>query len=415
MTRKKLLTTTMNKWIFKGFALAACGLSATAAFGQKGKVHSAQVEISRGDAESVLEAKGYIDDATAHETTAGWSFTWLTRAMVYSRIVEHKNNPLVSGISKGAGYVSAYSMVRFWNSSEIKKADIETATMESRNSFGVAFNEAEEVIGEKLYDSGVHYYQLMLFLHGKMDTADANALERQGISKKYLVERMATVASRSNDPAVKIEALNQLVDRGSTSPVVYEALSRAYLEKGDTAMAEQVVRKGLKAAPGDNAMFQLLINHYVGIGRVDLLFEDVNKQIEQNPTSRLYYTRGYLNESRSDYDKAVADYRKAVELDEFNYDANYNLGVALLKFESKKLYDKKMGASGTAKAEIDKQLKELFREAKKYLELASENKDYTVDDQINIYKALKTAALELGDSEGAAMHEEKIKALESVK
>jgi tetratricopeptide (TPR) repeat protein len=256
---------------------------------------------------------------------------------------------------------------------------------------------------------------LLMFLHRQLDTADINDLEtRAGISEKYLTDRIATIATFCENRQIKMEVLTELMDKGSKSPMVYEALSKAYMEAGDTAMAEKIVRKALEAAPGDNAMFQLLVNYYVTIDRVDLLFDDVNKQIETSPTSKLYYTRGYLYERRENYDNAMADYREAIALDEFNYDAQYNLGVALLKYESRKLYDKKVNATAAAKVEIDQKLRAVFTEARNHLEMAAENKAYSVDDQINIFKALKTAALELDDKEGAESYQSKITALEAV-
>lgn len=391
-------------------------LSSAFAYGQKTKITSAELLLSRGEAESVLEAKQYVDEAMVHETTKNWNRMWLVRAMVYTRVVEYKANPLLSGLSDGAGFKSAYAMKQFWLSEEKKRSgDVETARFETRNSFGVGFNEAEEKVNEKLFDSAIRYYQIMLFLHGKMDTADVNDLHiKAGINNKYLTERLAMLATYSTNLKIKTEVLTQLMDQGSKSPIVYEALSKVYMEAGDTAMAEKIVRKALAAAPGDNGMFQLLVNHYVSIDRVDLLFDDVGRQIKSNPTSRLYYTRGYLYERRDSFDKAIADYVSAIKLDEFNYDAQYNLGVGLLKYETRKLYDKKAKATGPEKVAIDKELKNVYTRAKTHLEFASTNKAYSLEDQVNIYKALKTAALELDEKENVKYYQEKIDALNAV-
>jgi tetratricopeptide (TPR) repeat protein len=407
----------MNTNKLKGILTSVVMLTSAFAFGQKTKVTSAELLLSRGEAESVLEAKQYMDQAAANETTKNWNRMWLVRSMVYTRVMEYRGNELLAGQSKGAGYISAYSMTQFWKSADKKRAeDEETARFESRNAFGVAFNEAEETVSEKFYDSGIKYYQLLMFLYDKLDTADQNDLETKGgINAKYLTDRMATIAIFCENKQVKMEVLTELMDKGSKSPVVYEALSKVYMEMGDTAMAEKIVRRALDAAPGDNGMFQLLVNYYVTIDRVDLLFDDVTKQIEANPTSKLYYTRGYLYERREDFDKAMQDYREAIALDEFNYDAQYNLGVALLKYESRKLYDKKVGATGAARTALDQQLRDVFTQARNHLEMAAENKAYTVEDQINIFKALKTAALELDDKDGAAEYQTKIDALEAVK
>ncbi|MCC7297850.1 MAG: tetratricopeptide repeat protein [Bacteroidia bacterium] len=402
----------MRMYLSAALLFAAGSLQA-----QKSEIETARISISSENlqADGVLEAKQSIDKAAVHKTTYNLSNMWLVRAMVYTRVYEKASHELLKDVSAGSGYISAYSMMRFWKSDNIKKYDIENAVLETRNSFGVGFNEAAEIVDKKLYDSAILYYQILTYVHSKMDTADINGLERSGITYKYLQERLAAIAMYVTDPKVKREVLTELVDGGSLSPVVYEGLSRTYLESGDTAMAEQIVRKGIAAAPGDNAMFQLLVNYYVSIGRTDLLFDDVSKQIEASPTSRLYFIRGTLWERKENFDAAIADYKEALVLDEFNYDANYNLGVALLKFETKKLYDKKSKFTNSAdRAKVDLELKAVYIESRKYLEMAAGNLEYSVVDQINIYKALKTASLELDDKAGADGYQAKIDALEAV-
>jgi tetratricopeptide (TPR) repeat protein len=142
---------------------------------------------------------------------------------------------------------------------------------------------------------------------------------------------------------------------------------------------------------------------------------DVNRQIETNPDSKWYYTRAYLNEQGGKYDACIADYQKAVELDEFNYDAQFNLGLSLMKYESKKYYDQ-MARANTAKLkELNAGLKALFGRAKSHLEKASENTAYGIADQINIYKALKQCAVEMGDKAAADAYDIQVKNLESIK
>ena len=159
-------------------------------------------------------------------------------------------------------------------------------------------------------------------------------------------------------------------------------------------------------------MFQILVNFFVSIKQEQRLFNDVDRQLGIDPNSRLYYTRAYLNENQGRYDAAIADYRKAVELDEFNYDANFNLGLGLMKYESRKLYDKRSAAVGAKKKLVDEELKMLFTDAKKYLERALDNVDYSTADQINICKALKSACLEIGDTAGVEKYTSLIKGME---
>ena len=237
-------------------------------------------------------------------------------------------------------------------------------------------------------------------------------LANNKMTKESLTETYAQVASLHSDKATKISILQGLVDKGNTVPAVVEGLSKAYLSIGDTVKAENCIRTALAASNNDDAMFQVLVNFFVGIKQEQRLYADVDRQIGIEPNSRLYYTRAYLNENQAKYDAAIADYRKAVELNEFNYDANFNLGLGLMKYESRKLYDKRSAAIGAKKKLVDEELKMLFMEAKKYLERALDNVDYSTADQINICKALKSACLEIGDTAGAERYAALIKGME---
>ncbi|MBL7811867.1 MAG: tetratricopeptide repeat protein [Bacteroidetes bacterium] len=406
----------MNNALRNWMTLSLVATAAMSCGAQNKAINTAEYELNAGTPENFVTAKEEIDKAYANPTTSNNPRMWLVRSQVYSSIFDKKGNELLAPLSADAGYTAAYSMMQFHKSPEKKKAeDIETAGPWTTNAFSVCYNESISVIEAKKYTRAIDYYKVMLYLYDKLDTQSVNALERQTLTKKYLTEKLAYLAAGCDDQKLKVEVLQEIVDGGSKLPAVFESLSKAYLEKGDTATGEKIVREGLKRAPSDPVMFQVLVNFFVTIKKEEKLYEDVTRQIEAAPDSKLYYTRGYLNEKKGDYDKATADYKKAVEMDEWNYDANFNYGLALLKYESNKLYDAKSKAKPADKPGIDAQLKKLFTDARSYLERAAENKSYDVNDQLNIYKAMKSANLELDDKEGVAKCDEMIKALEASK
>jgi tetratricopeptide (TPR) repeat protein len=162
-------------------------------------------------------------------------------------------------------------------------------------------------------------------------------------------------------------------------------------------------------------MFQLLVNFYKNTNRVQLLMTDLNKQIETNPESRLYYYRGVLYDEQKKGDLAMADYRKAVELDEFNYDACYNLGAAIKNYNVSDIYDQlaKSNITPARKKELKLKMVETYKEARKYLEVAATNQNYSVEDLTNLYEALVQCAIEQGDDEATKEFKDKLSALKS--
>lgn len=376
-------------------------------------VNSAEYALMSNSVEDLITAKEEIDKAKINPKSAELPKMYLVRSDVYARIAGAKNNELLKGLTDGAGLEAMVSIRKFHESTMPKKAEEkENGTALAGNAFAAGYNEAISFFANKSYDTLCIYYAELISMYGYLDTAMSNNLANNKITKASLTETYAQVATLHSLKSQKIAILQGLVDNGNTVPAIVEGLSKAYLTNGDTVKAENCIRTALVASNNSDGMFQVLVNFFVGIKQEQRLYADVDRQIGIEPNSRLYYTRAYLNENQAKYDAAIADYRKAVEMDEFNYDANFNLGLSLMKYESRKLYDKRSAAVGAKKKLVDEELKMLFTDAKKYLERALDNVDYSTTDQINICKALKSACLEIGDTAGADKYTSLIKGME---
>jgi tetratricopeptide (TPR) repeat protein len=403
----------MNK-LFK----TALGLSLTLGFAQCSTaqikaVNSAEYALMSNSVEDLIIAKEEIDKAKINPKSAELPKMYLVRSDVYARLAGAKNNELLKGLTDQAGLEAMVSVRKFHESTLPKKAEErDNGTALAGNAFAAGYNEAIGYFATRSYDTLCIYYAELIAVYGYLDTAMSNNLANNKITKASLTETYAQVATLHSDQKVKIAILQGLVDKGNIVPAVVEGLSKAYLVAADTVKAENCIRTALAASNNSDAMFQILVNFFVSIKQEQRLFNDVDRQLGIDPNSRLYYTRAYLNENQGRYDAAIADYRKAVELDEFNYDANFNLGLGLMKYESRKLYDKRSAAVGAKKKLVDEELKMLFTDAKKYLERALDNVDYSTADQINICKALKSACLEIGDTAGVEKYTSLINGME---
>jgi len=405
----KIMKSTLGLALTLGFA--QCSTAQTKA------VNSAEYALMSNTVEDLVIAKEEIDKAKLNPKTAELPKMYLVRADVYSRIAGAKGNELLKGLTDKAGLEATISMNKFFQSTLPKKDDdLETAIGLAGNSFAAAFNESTPYFNSNdslRFNELCIYYGELVALYDKLDTSMSNNLANNKITKASLMETYAQVASLHTDKATRIKIIQGLVNQGNVVPALVEGLGRSYISIGDTAKAEACIRKALVTSNNDGAMFQVLVNHFVSIGKEKQLFNDVDKQIGIDPTSRLYYTRAFLYESQEKYDLAIADYKKAIELDEFNYDANFNLGLALMKYESRKLYDKRSSAQGAKRKLVEQELINLFTDAKKYLERALDNVDYSTADQINICKALKSACLEISDTTAADKYGQLVKSMEA--
>ncbi|MCX6176299.1 MAG: tetratricopeptide repeat protein [Bacteroidetes bacterium] len=407
----------MNKIMKSTLGLALTLGFAQCSTAQIKAVNSAEYALMSNTVEDLVIAKEEIDKAKLNPKTAELPKMYLVRADVYSRIAGAKGNELLNGLTDKAGLEATISMNKFFQSTLPKKEDdLETAIGLAGNSFAAAFNESTPYFNSNdslRFNELCIYYGELVALYDKLDTSMSNNLANNKITKASILETYAQVASLHTDKATRIKIIQGLVDQGNVVPALVEGLSRSYISMGDTAKAEACIRQALITSNNDGAMFQVLVNHFVSIGKEKQLFNDVDKQIGIDPTSRLYYTRAFLYESQEKYDLAIADYKKSVELDEFNYDANFNLGLALMKYESRKLYDKRSAAQGAKRKLVEQELINLFTDAKKYLERALDNVDYSTADQINICKALKNACLEISDASGAEKYGQLVKSMEA--
>lgn len=404
-TMNNLFKTTLGIALTLGFAQCSTA--------QIKAVNSAEYALMSNSVEDLITAKDEIDKAKINPKSAELPKMYLVRSDVYARIAGAKNNELLKGLTNCAGLEAMISIRKFHESTLPKKAEEkESGIALASNAFAAGYNEGISYFATKNYDTLCIYYAEMIGIFDYLDTAMARNLANNKITKATLTETYAQVASMHSNKATKISILQGLVDKGNTVPAVVEGLSRAYLSTGDTAKAENCIRTALAASNNSDAMFQILVNYFVGIRQEQRLFNDVDRQIGIEPNSRLYYTRAYLYENQGKYDNAIADYRKAVELDEFNYDANFNLGLALMKYETRKLYDKRSAAVGAKKKLVDEEFKMLYTDARKFLERALDNADYSTADQINICKALKSACIELGDKSGEERYAALIKGME---
>ena len=415
----------MNLHFLKSGLLLATVCMSMSAMAQKRSINTAEFALESGNPDDLIIAIEEIEKARQNEKTNNAARMWLIRSKVYSTVFDKKGNELIKPFSKMSGMKSAESILKFYGQTSDKKTsvDLDEATYQVGAAFASTFNESmsyndlidkassKEAKG-KLNDTMVIYYQYLLELYSKLDTGMINNLKGQKVERDFFVERIAFYALNNSDVTKRNNILEDLVTKERPTPLMIESYSKELMSAGDTAGAYRVIKNALVKTNYDNDIFNVMVNYYLSINKEEKLMEEIQGQIQENPNSRIYWIRGYLNEKTQKYDLATEDYRKSREIDEFNYDANWNLGVCLMKYETRKLLEGKTSSDPAAKALLEQKRIKLFQEAKGYLEFALENPDYSKSELKDISKALRTCCLELNDSRCAADYRDKIRELE---
>lgn len=418
-----------NKFKNMRFKIIASGLFLLSFVGvisvvnaQKRAINSAEFALESQAPEDLIIAQEEIEKAKVHEKTNNSGRMWLVRAKVYNSIYNTRGNELVKPMSEYAGLKSSRSILNFFKTEDDKKDyDIEESKYVVGNSFATAFNESvtvaqrmeksDEATAALVSDTMVEYYQLMLQMYEKLDTGMINQLKGQQVERQFFVERIAYFALKNSNETKRLEILASLLETETPTAMMVESYSRELLTKGDTLGAKDVIKNALKKTNYNNEIFNVLVNYYITIDQESALMGEIDNQIAEQPNSRNYWIRGYLNERAGNYDEATKDYAKSRELDEYNYDANWNLGVCLMKYETRKILDKKSGADAATKAKLEEQKLTVFKNAKSYLLFAAENPNYTKDELVNISTAIRTCCLELSDKACAGEQRDKIRSL----
>lgn len=101
------------------------------------------------------------------------------------------------------------------------------------------------------------------------------------------------------------------------------------LGRTDTVLALAQEAQPLYGSETDIYLRQI-INYYLQARDFDKAFSIINSAIETNPDNAAYYViRGVLYENNDNKPSAIADYKKAIELDSENADALFNYGRQL--------------------------------------------------------------------------------------
>jgi tetratricopeptide (TPR) repeat protein len=110
----------------------------------------------------------------------------------------------------------------------------------------------------------------------------------------------------------------------------YQLLGRLYKLNGDIAKAEAAFKKAVEMRPGSEEAVALLAFLYNEIGDTTRAVEVINRIPEQDRTAKIYSVLGFTYEQQKKYDEAIAAYKKAVEMDNENLDAQRGLAQNLL-------------------------------------------------------------------------------------
>ncbi len=286
----------------------------TMLYAQKGKVSAAQAYIQNGDLES---AETRLNDAFENAKSADWPKTYIVAADLANAQYKAKKDPAL--IQKAFDYyMKALELDKEQNNrfeKEIKVA-LTFFTNELTNAGIEAFN------SEKFADAANIFEKVLVINNLPMFAADSQGVDTAIIYNTAL----AAYNAKDWEKAAKYLKNSISLNYGGGDAVLL--LDQVYANSNDSALMAINLQEGFTKYPEDDRILTQLINYYLETRQNDRALEYLDQAIEKDPTNAtFYYARGVLNDQSKNYEKAIADYKKAAELNPDYFDALYNLGV----------------------------------------------------------------------------------------
>ena len=253
-----------------------------------------------------------IDKAVVNEKTSGKAKTWFTRGQIYEGMME---SPIYGKqLQPGEGLQKAYESYSKTIELDTKDGEFgKQAVPRMDGLYGRAFNDAVTSYNAKEYDKAINSYKLA----SQIKPQDTTAVLYSAYASEAKQDFVGAKAS-----------YNKLLGMNYKSANLYNRLLQIARQQNDKAEATKVLQQALVAFPNNKSFMLEDLNASLAGGKGEDAIQKINKTIAADPTnSNLYAVRGSLYDQQKKSDLALADYRKAVELDPKNFDALFNLGV----------------------------------------------------------------------------------------
>ncbi|MGM0375211.1 MAG: tetratricopeptide repeat protein [Bacteroidota bacterium] len=285
-------------------------------FGQKRKVNAAQAYIEDGDVEA---AEKRMENVFDHKRSEDWPKTYVVAAQLEAAKYENQQDPEL--LEKAVDhYMKAIELDkegrgRFEN--EIKVAMtffLNTLT-----------NAAIESFNQQKYEEALGLFKDVLKINN-LEMMEEDQEEEVVDTAIIYNAGLAAYNAEKWEPAA--EYLNKSIkyDYGGGDAVLL--LDQIYNNLEDSTKRAENLKRGFKKYPDDERLLTQLINYYLETGQNEQAKEYLNQAIEGQPENpSFYYARGVLYDQNEEYEKAIEDYKKAIELNDEYFDARFNLGV----------------------------------------------------------------------------------------
>jgi tetratricopeptide (TPR) repeat protein len=354
--------------IRKGILTLVLAIITIVTFAQSHNVVNASIALRN---EEYADAKKYIDEAYATESTSNDAKMWNYRSKIYLQIALKQGELDVDAVFKATeAHLKCLQtdkkgriVVRKWTAKE----DVLAGMVQCGYKL---FNHAISEYNAGNYNSALKHYAAIFDI---IPLDEEDQLKRGNITKETILYNSFFSAYKMKDNTKSKELLQELIDINFNEPSIFTHMSNIYIEEKNTDKALEYLALGRDMFEEDQALINAEINLYIQLGRTSELIGKLGEAIAlDDENDLLYFNRGTIYDQEGDIANAEKDYLKALDLNPTAFGANYNLG-ALYFNKGVETNNKANGTSNNnVYAKLKKQADEAFAKALPYLEAAHE-------------------------------------------
>ena len=360
---------------------------ASLAFGQKKVVKEAEKGFKSGNLEAALVA---IDAATTNPETSADPATFMVKAQIHTKIFGRDSSNTMETLKAGnealATYNKTFEMAGSSKTSTVGKlvyADELAGIPENLRPYSiitlknVAFDKALERYNEDDMEMSYEFFNLA----GEIDKADSTIHYNAGF--------LANDLGRFEDAKRHFGYLFEIPSYNKTNAYYFMVQILSTEEKNPEA-AFALVSKARAEYPNDKVLAEYEIQLLLQLNKMDEAMAQIKDALANDPNnSGLLLRFGYLKEQGGDFDGALAEYKKSVEVDPNFFEGNYYTGALMLE-KSRSILAELNSLSDAEwekrSPEMGKQADELYKQAVPYFTKALEIKPENTDIMIILFQ-----------------------------
>ena len=333
------------------------------------------------------QAKRLVDQAVKNPLLIDWYETWYQAACVYEH---YYNQESIKSYNKGVTYdtIAMYDYLDKMITYALRADSLEQIP----NAKGKVTNNTRNRLFESIVyrnlstmiNAGAHYfmraddpvkaYQLFDKYYTIAERPDFEEFRNSdamwiqyGVKYTYF-PALAAFQTQNWENCLKYSQKAQADEEYGEDAT--EFICECYGELGDSAKWLEALKAGLIKYPTKDYYYSKLLNYYNSKNDIAGMESFVKEMIEVDPDkSYNYYVLGYIAQQNKEYDKAIEQYKLAIEKDNNLGDAYNNLGLCILSKANEYMEaNGKVDYRTAAYKKVQQRYEEYLKEALPYFE-----------------------------------------------